>query len=84
MKIWNVDSGGALSLNNTLDHGGSVNVVKFSPDGKYVASGGHDNKIRIWNEDGGILHTLTGHTDWVSSLVFTPNSNTLVSGSGDG
>jgi len=54
VKIWNVGSGGALTLRNTFDHGDEVQAVKFSPDGKYVASGGWDSMIKIWNPSGGV------------------------------
>ncbi len=29
-------------------HGGQVNVVRYSPDGKFIASGSRDCTVRIW------------------------------------
>jgi WD40 repeat protein len=40
--------------------------------------------IKLWRvSDGSLVRTLTEHTDWVSSVAFSPDGQVLVSGSGD-
>jgi WD40 repeat protein len=61
-------------------HGGGVACVSYSPDGKLLASSGHDNLIRIWEADTGReLHRCVCHTHSPGSIVFSPNGKTLVS-----
>ena len=46
--VWTVD--GELLLSNE-SHRGAINTVTFAPDGRFAASGGFDNQIRIWEFD---------------------------------
>ncbi|MEH2070153.1 MAG: NB-ARC domain-containing protein [Nostoc sp.] len=62
---------------------GSILSVTFSPDGKFLATGDADGKVRLWNFDGKQLFTCKGHTRRVWSVAFSPDSNTLASGSDD-
>ncbi|PWT91217.1 MAG: hypothetical protein C5B55_08505, partial [Blastocatellia bacterium] len=65
-------------------HTRSVNAVAFSPDNRWLASGGKDNVIKIWElATGNILRTLYGHTTNVNSLAVSPDGKLLASGSGD-
>ncbi|KAJ6528417.1 WD40-repeat-containing domain protein, partial [Mycena capillaripes] len=63
----------------------AVSSVVFSPDGARIASGSHDNMIRVWNANTGnaIIKPIKGHTDWVQSVAFSPNGEYIVSGSDD-
>lgn len=54
-------------------------------DINYIASGGQDKTIKIWNiSTGDCLKTLTGHEDWVTTVSpFHLHSNILLSSSSD-
>ncbi|KAF9478961.1 WD40 repeat-like protein [Pholiota conissans] len=61
-----------------------IRSVKFSPDGKLLATGSEDNEIRIWDIDARkIIRTLKGHTEEIYSLDFSRNGRYIVSGSAD-
>jgi WD40 repeat protein len=65
-------------------HTRSANAVVFSPDNRWLASGGKDNVIKIWDlANGNVLRTLYGHTSNVNALAVSPDGTLLVSGSGD-
>src|ERR1043166_314461 len=65
-------------------HTQSVNAVAFSPDNRWLASGGKDNVIKIWDlGNGNILRTLYGHTSNVNALAVSPDGKLIASGSGD-
>jgi WD40 repeat protein len=59
--------------------------VAFSPDGKFVAAGYHESRIKIWDV---ATHkeyaTLEGHAIAVMDLVFSSDGKTLFSASVDG
>jgi WD40 repeat protein len=65
-------------------HTRSVNAVVFSPDNRWLASGGKDDVIKIWDPaTGNVLRTLYGHTSNVNALAVSPDGTLLASGSGD-
>lgn len=56
-------------------HDGAINAVTFSHDGKWIATGGEDRSIRIFEtKTGKLKHHIrdAGHRGAVSSLQFTP------------
>lgn len=66
-------------------HSQPVYSVAWSPDSKWLASGGNDGHVIIWNATTGERHlTLRGHTDKVFALAWSPNGKQLASGGSDG
>jgi WD40 repeat protein len=65
-----------------------ITSLAFSPDGQYLAAGGGQpgklGEIRVWKLAGDQpVCECQGHTDVVRCLVFSPESNRLISGSTD-
>jgi WD40 repeat protein/serine/threonine protein kinase len=72
-----------IDRKQTHDH----NSIATSPDGKLVVSGGGygDDTVRLWNvaTQQPCGEPLKGHTNFVMSVAFSPDSKLVVSGSGD-
>lgn len=65
-------------------HKKPISLVKFSPDGRLIASASSDCTIKIWSASTGALeHTLEGHLAGISALTWSPDSKILASGSDD-
>ena len=65
-------------------HAGTVTTVAFSANGKILASGGADQRVRLWDlTTGQHLHTFSNHTSKISTVAFA-RDDVLASGSSDG
>ncbi|RMZ87799.1 hypothetical protein DV736_g4978, partial [Chaetothyriales sp. CBS 134916] len=61
-----------------------IRSVCFSPDGKLLATGAEDRKIRVWDiESRRIRNTFDGHDQDIYSLDFARSGRLIASGSGD-
>ena len=52
-RLYLFDAGTGALLWNRPAHSLGVSAVEFSPDGAYIASGGYDGTVQIWNADTG-------------------------------
>ncbi|MGH9428015.1 MAG: WD40 repeat domain-containing protein, partial [Terriglobia bacterium] len=61
-------------------HSSSVSKLAFSSDGKMLASGGHDQLVKIWDvASGRELRTYSGHTTPVTGVRFSFDGEWAVS-----
>ena len=77
------------TVQTLLDHGDEVWHVAFSPDGRFLASGGADGVAIVWRVVPGARRverasTLRGHAGPVAVLAWSPDSATLATGGPDG
>ena len=62
-----------------------VHAIVFSPDGRHLACGGRQEKIRVWDvETGERLASFSANCGPVLSLLFMPDGSRLVAAGGDG
>jgi hypothetical protein len=58
--------------------------VSLSSDGSTAVSGSGDTTVKVWSvAAGACLHTLTGHTQYVTGVSLSSDGSTAVSGSSD-
>ncbi len=66
-------------------HESAAQSVAFSPRGPFVASGGADRMVKLWNMDtGALVRTYRGHKDFVTAVDFTADGRLLASAGLDG
>ncbi|MEL6383987.1 MAG: TIR domain-containing protein, partial [Cyanobacteria bacterium J06626_18] len=65
-------------------HTDAVWSAVYSPNGQLIASGGFDEVVRLWNQDGTPIGQLEGHTDAIWSVAFSPDGQLIASASSDG
>jgi WD40 repeat protein len=78
-------------LRQTLSgHGFGTSSVDWSADGHYLASGGQDGKVRLWNLPSSALRPqdsvqsteMMGGAAWVERVAWCPTTNILASAAG--
>jgi WD40 repeat protein len=63
-------------------HQQTVRVVGWSPDGRYLASGGDDGQLLVWGTDRMVRQRVL-YPSAVTALAWSPESERLVTGAGN-
>jgi len=82
LRLWDTDSG---QIGLVPENGADLAAVAFSPDGHWLAGGGADAKIRLWNAKTGKQQgTLAGQDLPLTAVAFATDSKTLASSGSSG
>jgi WD40 repeat protein len=88
--VWNLTRGAGIlpaSVPEPLrlcGHSRTVMSVAWSPDNRWIATGGKDNQVILWHAaTGREFRRFPSHTNWVLAMAFSPNSKLLATGSAD-
>jgi guanine nucleotide-binding protein subunit beta-2-like 1 protein len=85
LRLWDLNFG--TTTRRFVGHTRDVLSVAFSADNRQIVSGSRDKTIKLWNTLGECKYTIeeNGHTEWVSCVRFSPNTQnpTIVSGGWD-
>lgn len=78
-----IDKPGTLLCTYDI-HAHWIGSLTWSPDSKYIASGGGDGTVRVWDASTGKnLLTYRGHARWFSEVwivAWSPQGNSIASG----
>ncbi|MDP3070582.1 MAG: c-type cytochrome domain-containing protein [Opitutaceae bacterium] len=83
VTVWDIATAErVITIGDQFD---TVLAADLSADQQWIALGGPDRVLKIYNtKDGALEHRLKKHTDWVTALEFSPDGKVLASGDRNG
>ena len=79
IKLWrNSDRQELVSI--LPGHDKTISQIKYSFDGKTIASAGWDNTVKLWDSQTGRLINTLEHEEPINTITFSPDGQTLISG----
>ena len=79
--IWVCGALDGKLLHTIRDPKFGVSMVKYSPDGKILASGNTAGALQLWNPDNGVhIRTFRGHADPIRFIAFSRDGRIIATG----
>ena len=73
------------ALRRFQGHSSTLCGAAFSPDGKILATVGHDRMLRLWQTESATeKYAIVAHRDWIRSVAFAPDGWSLATAGDDG
>ncbi|KAI8925529.1 quinon protein alcohol dehydrogenase-like superfamily [Entophlyctis helioformis] len=83
LLVWEWQSESYVLKQQGHDH--DMNCLTYSPDGQFIATGGDDAKVKLWNTQTGFCFvTFTEHSGGISAIEFARRGQVVFSASLDG
>ncbi|WP_166830837.1 WD40 repeat domain-containing serine/threonine protein kinase [Thalassoroseus pseudoceratinae] len=78
VELWDIETARRTKILGY--HSAQVNSLAFSPDGRYLASGAEDRRIKVWEvSTGKLVRTFHGHRGRITDVIFSPDGSSLLS-----
>ena len=85
LRVWRVKIGDMENPQHTQYEEDVINDCAFSPDGNWLAWGASNNIVKVFSGDGSqFKHGMKEPLDWVYSVAFSRDSETVAAGTQDG
>lgn len=80
VQLWNLQTGEELSALKLNDYN---HPLSLSPIGNLLAVG-YRQEFALWDvQTKTMIHTFTGHSEYINEIVFSPDGQTIATGSND-
>lgn len=66
-------------VSRSLDHHRPLTCCAVSPDGRFVAAGGMEESVLVWELATGTKTSLAAHRSWITAVAFHPDNARLFS-----